>query len=591
MTRFLLTLRSALRSARPGWPRASLRTYMVAMLLIATVPLALLHLHSLRAQDTRVDHELRRTAIALAAGVEHELQASVDALNRLGTSATLQVGGDPGRLRADLQQRTLARSSWQGVFLTSADGTVLFDTAMMEAAGGANASIAPPEPGPRAATHAAVWPAVQAVLEAREPAISNLVMNARSGHGSTLVAVPVSGEGAVRYVLGAWIDGRSWQTLLEAAAPPPAGVLSLFDRNHRLIARTRATAPALGQTTLPRAAIESMAGHEQGVGRSSWSEDGDSRNAWRRVGLGHWGVGVELSDAGSGPAENKAVVRTLWALGLWLFVGLWLAVLLARWIVEPLAQLGGIDNGAPTPPRNSPVREIEALQERLRVSRVAEAERASRATDEFLARLGHELRNPLAALSSAVDVLNSPGTSAELTATARDIATRQTRNLASMLDDLMDPARRTAGKVRRADLEPPPVPAVAPEHAGTPGGARHRILLIADHADADPALQASLALDGHELLRAGDGTTGLALLLAERPDATIVDLGLTGLTGLTGFDVALRSRAAGYPGLMVATTIDRQEAARRRALQSGYDALLVKPVDAAQLRALLAGID
>jgi signal transduction histidine kinase len=94
------------------------------------------------------------------------------------------------------------------------------------------------------------------------------------------------------------------------------------------------------------------------------------------------------------------VVRSLWLLGACFLIGLWLALLLARRIVEPLGELGG--DVPPAAPGSSPVREIEALQRRLIASRAAEAtaraeaERASQAKDEFMAMLGHELRIPLA---------------------------------------------------------------------------------------------------------------------------------------------------------------------------------------------------
>src|SRR5262245_45368771 len=90
--------------------------------------------------------------------------------------------------------------------------------------------------------------------------------------------------------------------------------------------------------------------------------------------------------------------------------------------------------------------ERAALIEREKAARL-EAEAASRAKDEFLAMLGHELRNPLSAISSAVEVLNRVGSNTELAANARKIATRQTHHLARMMDDLLDVGRVISGKV------------------------------------------------------------------------------------------------------------------------------------------------
>jgi signal transduction histidine kinase len=77
----------------------------------------------------------------------------------------------------------------------------------------------------------------------------------------------------------------------------------------------------------------------------------------------------------------------------------------------------------------------------------AEAEAASRGKDELLAMLGHELRNPLAAIANAVHVLESPGPPAEVAARAREIIARQNAHLAHLVDDLLDVARVTSGKI------------------------------------------------------------------------------------------------------------------------------------------------
>lgn len=76
-----------------------------------------------------------------------------------------------------------------------------------------------------------------------------------------------------------------------------------------------------------------------------------------------------------------------------------------------------------------------------------EAEQANRAKDEFLAVLGHELRNPLGAISAGMEVLNRISTQGDQPARVRMIITRQTRHLARLMDDLLDVARIIAGKI------------------------------------------------------------------------------------------------------------------------------------------------
>ena len=95
-------------------------------------------------------------------------------------------------------------------------------------------------------------------------------------------------------------------------------------------------------------------------------------------------------------------------------------------------------------------REREGLLFRERVAR-AQAEAASRTKDEFLAMLAHELRNPVGVIVNALAVLDaSRSDAAERTpqaARARTLIRNQTQHLARLLDDLLDVARITAGRI------------------------------------------------------------------------------------------------------------------------------------------------
>ncbi|MGH9889321.1 MAG: ATP-binding protein, partial [bacterium] len=76
----------------------------------------------------------------------------------------------------------------------------------------------------------------------------------------------------------------------------------------------------------------------------------------------------------------------------------------------------------------------------------AEAVLANRAKDEFLAMLGHELRNPLAPILTALELMRLRG--GETLTRERTIIERQTLHLASLVDDLLDVSRIARGMVQ-----------------------------------------------------------------------------------------------------------------------------------------------
>jgi PAS domain S-box-containing protein len=88
-------------------------------------------------------------------------------------------------------------------------------------------------------------------------------------------------------------------------------------------------------------------------------------------------------------------------------------------------------------------------QKRLAALAAEEAARSemNRRKDEFLAMLGHELRNPLAAISAATAVLGEPSLPPERTEWARGSIERQVRLLTRMVDELLDVSRIARGRI------------------------------------------------------------------------------------------------------------------------------------------------
>jgi PAS domain S-box-containing protein len=127
--------------------------------------------------------------------------------------------------------------------------------------------------------------------------------------------------------------------------------------------------------------------------------------------------------------------------------------------------------------------EAEALAASLRA--------ADRAKDEFLAMLGHELRNPLGTITNALALLDA-APRAEGDRPVLAVVRRQVEQLTRLVDDLLDMSRLTSGKIR-LQPEPADLHAVARRclEALAHGGrsARHQVTLEGGAAwcEADPA--------------------------------------------------------------------------------------------------------
>lgn len=93
--------------------------------------------------------------------------------------------------------------------------------------------------------------------------------------------------------------------------------------------------------------------------------------------------------------------------------------------------------------------ELTAINSRLEaeIDKRKLAEEKTKSAEEFLAMLGHEIRNPLAAISTAATLLGFEGVGAEQAASALKIIQRQTGQLTKIVEDLLDLGRVMAGKI------------------------------------------------------------------------------------------------------------------------------------------------
>jgi PAS domain S-box-containing protein len=105
---------------------------------------------------------------------------------------------------------------------------------------------------------------------------------------------------------------------------------------------------------------------------------------------------------------------------------------------------------------------------------------AARQKDEFLAMLGHELRNPLAPLRNALQIMRVAADSPQAVGQVRELMERQLRHLVRLVDDLLDVGRISSGKIelRRERVSLADVVQHAVEASGPAiEAARHRLTI------------------------------------------------------------------------------------------------------------------
>jgi len=335
------------------WPLASLRAYLAAIMLLATVPFIALMGYRIyddfMAQRARMWSELERTTVATAQNVERELASTIETLAMIGRT-TLVDHADIGEFEALLRDQPQPRTSWQGMFLLSADGQVLVDSAF-------------PLGERRALGAGAVRdaPDFSSLLAQRRPLVSNLIARG-PGAFTTAVAVPVLSQGRVAYVLGAWIDHSAWQTLLKNSAPPVGGFLSLYDRNRIVMARTRSSDRFVG-VQLPPDVVAATRARSAGTHRVESLEGDTLYGAWHTVPAAGWGVAVGIPAAPLDAAVLRSVLLAAGGAALCVLLGLYLASRVARHLVRPLDQLSRGELGEIRAPIR--VREVADLHRAL----------------------------------------------------------------------------------------------------------------------------------------------------------------------------------------------------------------------------------
>jgi CheY-like chemotaxis protein len=116
----------------------------------------------------------------------------------------------------------------------------------------------------------------------------------------------------------------------------------------------------------------------------------------------------------------------------------------------------------------------------------------------------------------------------------------------------------------------------------------YSVVIIEDNSDVRTLLQVRLQKLGHKVDAAADGEEGVKRITRVRPDIAIVDIGLP---GMDGYSVARRVRESlGDEVFLLALSGFGQPEDKRKAIDSGFDEHITKPIDGRALEDLLARI-
>jgi signal transduction histidine kinase/ActR/RegA family two-component response regulator len=439
-----------------------IRTLLVLMALAILLPVVLaagIALDQIREGEREAAlRGLSETARATSLIVDREVQGSLAALKTLARSPSLRQG-DLKAFYAEAAALNVLPDVW--TLLLDETGTQVFNTIV---------PFGTPPPPPTAAER------VAQVLSSGQPLVSSLLQGPVTKKLLTTVNVPAD-AGSRRYVIAQAFVVDHWTRTALRQNLPPDWIVGVIDREGRFIARSHKTAEYLGQRARPEL-VAAAAASDDGLIRHWTMESIESYDAFAHSSLTGWTIAVAAPVASVDAASRRALRTAM--LGLSVAVGLALlaAGVSGRRLLRSIERAGSaaiaLGQGRKPVAERTSIAELGQLHRSLvdagdlleaeRQSRLAaEAERErllrnetaareaaqaqNEAKDQFLAMLGHELRNPLAAISGAVSLLDRGGADAAATRRYLDIVRRQNLHLGHIVDDLLDVSRLLAGKI------------------------------------------------------------------------------------------------------------------------------------------------
>ncbi len=401
---------------------------------------------------------LHETVRASALLVDREIHRSIGALTALGHSDYLRTGNFKG-----FYNQALASSQphvW--TLLLDETGTQVLNTAV---------PFGTPPPPPASAKQ------VAQALSTNRLLVTGLIEGPATGQLLTMVYMPANEWNGKRYVVAQAFSVDHWKaTALQLRNGSPA-TIAVIDRTGKFISRNLNADTLLGKHARPEL-VAAAASATEGLIRHPTLEGTDTYQAYTHSELTGWTVAVAMPFEVIESSATQAVLWLTLAGALALAAALSAAAFLGRNVLRVIEVASdaarSLGEGTEPAVETNSLREVkdlyaalvnaghrlvserrsreaaeaerENLLERERALREA-AQRENAAKDQFLALLGHELRNPLAAISGATAVLQHPQVKPEVTGKFLAIIQRQNQHLSHIIDDLLDVSRLASGKI------------------------------------------------------------------------------------------------------------------------------------------------
>jgi len=448
-------------------PLYSLRGRLLTLVLASTVPLALCAAVALFMLLRNEEAQ----AIARALEANRQTATAVQVTLNRSFAVLAAVAQSPLLDSDDLQpyNEVLGRvlplmPGWHSMLIATPDGRLVSRVSPRPGSG----SKAPVEPDSFAR-----------MVEHPGPIVGQL----GKGPGGTWaipLRVPVIRDGMLRYVLTAPLLPANIAEVLTLSQLPAGWTVVVFDTNGRRIARAPTSGFVVGDQVSAELNALVASGQNEGTGISHTSGGDEVYTAWLKLPELGWTVATGIPTAEVSAKTTKAVLLYGGGLGLSLLFATLAALLCARRISAPMAQLRhaalAVGRGQIPPAVGSPIREIRdvgiALQASASALRTSEQGRdealarletahhdlleADRRKDEFIATLAHELRNPLVPVGQAAALLRAPGVTPGQRDHSLAVIDRQVSHMGRLLDDLLDASRVTVGaitlRLERLDL-------------------------------------------------------------------------------------------------------------------------------------------